>query len=120
MPARVQLNQMIRGNVPASDNLKTIVGPNPIAVGEVFRLTKFGASEVGDGDGVASEIRLEFGKPGDWEVIRAFGVSSCVAEVVINETRTGTGDKKFQVVRTNNSTSQKKVFAWVNGYKLSS
>ena len=111
MPARVKLNQMIGGSVAASTTDKTIVGPNPVATGEVFRITKFGASEVGSGDGVASEIRLEWGKPGDWEVIRAMGVSSTAPEINVNELRTGTGDRKFQVVRI-------KIFAWVNGYKL--
>ena len=86
---------------------------------EVWRVTRFGGSEVGTGDGKASVIVLQLGDGSSWQTIRGFGVVSGGAEVELSRDIRGDGTKKLRVVRQNKSAAAKQIIAWLEGFKAS-
>ncbi len=86
--------------------------------GEVWRVTRFGGSEVGTGDGKASVIALQLWDGSAWQTIRGFGVVSGVAEVELARDVRGDGTRKLRIVRQNKSAAAKQIIAWLEGFKV--
>lgn len=86
---------------------------------EVWRITRFGGSEVGTGDGKASVVALQLWDGTAWQTVRGFGVVSAVAEVELSRDVRGDGTRKLRVVRVNRSTAAKQIIAWLEGFKVS-
>ncbi len=89
-----------------------------IPIGEVWRITRFGGSEVGTGDGKASVIALQLWDGTVWQTVRGFGVASAVAEVELARDVLGDGTRKLRVVRQNKSAAAKQIIAWLEGFKV--
>ncbi len=114
---RQKVDRVFDGAVVASgqDVLELPVIPN----GEVWRVTRFGGSEVGTGDGKASVIALQLWDGTAWQTVRGFGVASGVADVELARDIRGDGTRKLRVVRQNKSTAAKQIIAWLEGFKVS-
>jgi len=113
---RQRVDKVIDGPVAANgqDVQELAVIPN----GDVWRITRFGGSEVGTGDGKASVIALQVFDGSAWQTIRGFGVVSTGVEVELARDIRGDGTKKLRVVRQNKSTAAKQILAWVEGFKV--
>src|SRR5512138_3776110 len=113
---RQKVDRVFDGAVAASgqDAFELPVIPN----GEVWRITRFGGSEVGTGDGKASVIALQLWDGSVWQTIRGFGVVSTVAEVDLSRDVRGDGTRKLRVLRQNKSAAAKQVIAWLEGFKV--
>lgn len=112
---RQQVDRVFDGAVAAggSEVAELPVIPN----GEVWRITRFGGSEVGSGDGKASVIALQLFDGTAWQTIRGFGVVSTAVEVELARDIRGNGTKKLRVVRQNKSSTSKQIIAWLEGFK---
>jgi len=115
---RQKVDRVFDGAVAATsqDVQELPVVPN----NEVWRVTRFGGSEVGTGDGKASVIVLQLWDGSAWQTIRGFGVVSAVAEVELSRDIRGDGTRKLRVVRQNKSAAAKQIIAWLEGFKVSS
>jgi len=115
---RQKVDRVFDGAVaPTSQDVQELpVVPN----NEVWRITRFGGSEVGTGDGKASVIVLQLWDGSAWQTIRGFGVVSTVAEVELSRDIRGDGTRKLRVVRQNKSAAAKQIIAWLEGFKVSS
>jgi len=113
---RQRVDRIVDGQVAANgqDVQELAVIPN----GEVWRITRFGGSEVGTGDGKASVIVLQLFDGSAWQTIRGFGVVSTAVEVDLARDVRGDGAKKLRVVRQNKSAAAKQIIAWVEGFKV--
>lgn len=106
--------------------LDDTVGPNGqdvqelpvIPDGEVWRVTRFGGSEVGSGDGRASAVTLQLFDGTTWQTLRTFGLSSAVAEVALSRDIRGDGKKKLRVVRQNGAGAPRRIVAWLDAFKV--
>ena len=114
---RQKVDRVFDGAVAATsqDVQELPVVPN----NEVWRVTRFGGSEVGTGDGKASVIVLQLWDGSTWQTIRGFGVVSTVAEVELSRDIRGDGTRKLRVVRQNRSAAAKQIIAWLEGFKVS-
>lgn len=115
---RTVVHTVIEGSVAAGATDAQTVGPDPVPTGKEIRVIRFGASEVGAGDGVASTIALQWGSGGTWETVRGVGLASVGFQCDVARTFTGDGAKKFRIVRINHSGAAKDVIAWVDGYQV--
>jgi len=113
---RQRVDKVIDGTVAANgqDVQELAVIPN----GDLWRITRFGGSEVGTGDGKASVIALQVFDGSAWQTIRGFGVVSTGVEVELARDIRGDGTKKLRVVRQNKSSIAKQILAWVEGFKV--
>ena len=113
---RQRVDKVFDGQVAANgqDLQELPVIPN----GEVWRITRFGGSEVGSGDGKASIIGLQLFDGTAWQTVRGFGVVSTGVEVDLARDIRGDGAKKLRVVRQNKSASAKQIIAWVEGFRV--
>jgi len=104
--------------VAAGGSDESVLTGGPLGDGDRWMIQIFGASEAGTGDGIASVVKLQLGRPGNWTTLRSFGLSSTVAEVSLERVVTGNGTKRLRVVRENRSAAGKPIMAWVEAYKL--
>ncbi len=113
---RQKVDRVFDGVVAASgqDAQELPIIPN----GEVWRVTRFGGSEVGTGDGKASVIALQLWDGTAWQTVRGFGVVSAVAEVELARDMLGDGTRKLRIVRQNKSAAAKQIIAWLEGFKV--
>lgn len=113
---RTRVDRVIDGPVAANalDVQELAVIPN----GEVWRVTRFGGSEVGTGDGKASAIALQLFDGAAWQTLRGFGLVSTAVDVELSRDVRGDGSKKLRVVRHNKSAAAKQIIAWVEGFKV--
>ena len=113
---RQRVDRVVDGLVAASgqDIQELPVIPN----GEVWRVTRFGGSEVGTGDGKASVVGLQLFDGSAWQTIRGFGIVSTGVEVELARDVRGDGTKRLRVVRQNKSAAAKQIIAWVEGFKV--
>jgi hypothetical protein len=113
---RTRVDRIVDGQVAANgqDVQELAVIPN----GEVWRITRFGGSEVGTGDGKASAIALQLFDGSAWQTIRGFGLVSTAVEVELARDIRGDGTKKLRVMRQNKSASAKQILAWLEGFKV--
>jgi len=113
---RQRVDKVVDGQVAANgqDLQELAVIPN----GEVWRITRFGGSEVGTGDGKASVVALQLFDGTAWQTIRGFGLVSTGVEVELARDVRGDGTKKLRVVRQNKSAAAKQIIAWVEGFKV--
>ena len=113
---RQRVDRVFDGQVAAnSQDLQELA---VIPTGEVWRVTRFGGSEVGTGDGKASVVALQLFDGAAWQTIRGFGVVSTAVEVELARDLRGDGTKKLRVVRQNKSAAAKQIIAWVEGIKV--
>lgn len=113
---RQRVDKVFDGSVAASsqDVQELPIIPN----GQVWRVTRFGGSEVGAGDGKASVVGLQVFDGTAWQTIRGFGIVSTGVEVELARDIRGDGTKKLRVVRQNKSAAAKQIIAWVEGFKV--
>jgi len=113
---RQRVDRIVDGQVPANsqDVQDLAVIPN----GEIWRVTRFGGSEVGTGDGKASVVALQLFDGAAWQTIRGFGVVSTAVEAELARDIRGDGTKRLRVVRQNKSAAAKQIIAWVEGLKV--
>jgi hypothetical protein len=113
---RQRVDRVVDGQVAGNgqDVQELAVIPN----GELWRITRFGGSEVGTGDGKASVVALQLFDGTAWQTIRGFGIVSTGVEVELARDVRGDGTKKLRVVRQNKSASAKQIIAWVEGFKV--
>jgi len=111
-----KVDRVFDGSVAASsqDIQELPVIPN----GEVWRVTRFGGSEVGTGDGKASVIALQIYDGTSWQTIRGFGVVSTAVEVELARDVRGDGTRKLRIIRQNKSATAKQIIAWLEGYRV--
>jgi hypothetical protein len=86
--------------------------------GQVWRLTRFGGSEVGAGDGKASVVALQLFDGSTWQTIRGFGVVSTAVELELSRDVRGDGTRKLRIVRQNRSSASKQIIAWLEGFRV--
>jgi hypothetical protein len=90
--------------------------------GLVVRIDKFGGSAASDGDGISSDIFLEVSEvtPTNWNTIRRYALDGATETEVLNRTWTSDGNLKFRIRRRNNGSGNKRLSAWLDGYKKES
>lgn len=106
------------GNVVPGASEITIIGSGPIPNGERWQIRKFGGSEVGTGDGVASVIALQKNNSSGWKTIRGFGIVSNCCEIEIGRDFIGNGTRKLRIIWQNKSSASKQIIAWVMGVRI--
>jgi len=87
-----------------------------IPTGKTFRLKVFGCYDPPVGDGTGSIVHLEYGEGATWETIRVIGYGTHNHEV--NQEYVGDGVKKFRITRTNNSSKDKIIYTWFEGFQV--
>lgn len=114
--ARTKVDRVIDGSIAANgtDAQELPVIPN----GEVWRVTRFGGSEVGTGDGKASVVALQLFDGTTWQTIRGFGLTSTAVQLDLARDIRGDGTKKLRVVRQNKSAVAKQILVWVEGFRV--
>lgn len=118
MAAKTLVQSILDSSVAASTTDTAIVGPDPVPNGKRVRILRFGGSDVGAGDGIASTVALQWGSGASWETVMGFGLASTAFEVGVGRNFTGNGTKKFRIVRINATGSAKVIIAWVEGYQV--
>jgi len=115
---RQLVDLLFDGNVTAGASEISIIGNGPIPNGETWRIVKFGGSEVGSGDGVASVIAIQEDNGSGWKTIRGFGIVSNCSEIEIGRDFIGNGTRKIRIIRQNKSGASKQIIAWIMGVKI--
>lgn len=103
--------------VAATSNLNKdfAVIPN----GKSFRITKFGAIDINNGDNASSIYRLRWGDPGGgFDDLRFIALTGNTFEYSVNKTLTGNGTKFIRVTCSNQSASPKTLVFWLDAVQL--
>lgn len=95
--------------------LDSIVAFNPIPNNKTIKITLFGAADINMGDNKSSVWILQWGKTGDWNILRILSLTGTTQDLKLKESLIGDGVKSLRVVRKNYSSTEKELPFWIEG-----
>lgn len=99
--------------------LTNAVDESPVfPVGQKWQIKRVIFADPGIGDNISAGFQLQWGSPGSgYEFINGAYLTGDTREIVINRIFVGDGDKRFRVVRQNNSAAAKKVTTFIEAIR---
>ena len=112
---RDTLKFLHRNLVPRTST--TIEDQSPIPVDEVWQMEWLIFADQNIGDNISGGFLLEWGVPGDFELIHAAFLTGATSRLTIKRAFEGDGAKFFRISRENGSQREKSMIALIHGFK---
>ena len=112
MAKKIIIELSVDDEVPAG-NTEVSTHAGAVPSGKVARIKNFGGATPLDSDGVESLTVLQWGSGGTWKTVRGFTRSTINMKLDLEFV--GDGSKTFRLIRSNLSSTDKKMLAWLEG-----